>query len=220
MYKKNSRKILCQAAGLLALCACFVSGTHAGLIVAVEGTEDSIRSVNADEGLAISFEILTSVEAVDIYAPIDCFNCTGSIFLTTNIGTDALISDLGRTLDFTSLSSSLLFENLTLSTGTYFLGLGVESGFAVWGTTGAPLVLNTPQGLVKSQYDVAELNASLLIASDFLINSQDAPLLFSVNSAMVPPSEIPIAGTTGLLAIGVFAMGFTRSRRRVCPKRN
>jgi len=158
------RTLLC---GLVA--AAGFSGSAVALtLVEVTGPDpaDSTQTIDEGEAGVISFVLDQPFSDVSITADeILCF-CTGTVYLTTEIGTSAS--------PFTSLVTAVDIEDETLSlsglnlgAGTYYVVLYVETGFAIWPANLTPTVTEHADASQSLDYRTDAADASYPPSSDF-----------------------------------------------------
>lgn len=189
------------------------AASAAPITAVTDDGSSSFAVANAGDGLAISFSLLENLQNVSIRAPVDCVGCTGQVFLTNAIGIGTDLTNLVDLFSFASLASQVLFSGLDLPAGTYYLGFGVESGFATWGTSASPSVLNTSQGEIGLQFAAAPIEAAFVPASDFIALLSGNAMLFAVDAELATAAgSVPLPASAALLAAGLGLL-LLRARR-------
>lgn len=185
---------------------CSITNANAALIYGIEGTDDGTAGIGAGQdivGAVTSFSLSESFTNLDITIPIDCFSCTGTVFLSNQIGSGTDLTNIAVITTIESLTSQTIFENLSLDSGLYFVGMVVETGFGTWDTTTTPGVFSvagtaaaSPTQYTSTTFDAGFNPASLFIADLTASNA----FLITVNADIAP---VPLPGAFVLLLSGI-----------------
>jgi hypothetical protein len=183
------------------------------------GTE-SFGLNDGPKGAATSFVLTSAFTNVDITIPIDCFNCTGTVFLSNSLGTGTILADTTFS-SLESLTSQTVFSIPWLATGQYFVGITVETGQGTWATNASPL-LSTVVGTSApdpTQFFATSLDLLLAAASPFsAVLAASNALLISITGdspvipPVVPPVNVPEPSSLILLMLGLTLVGTLRLR--------
>jgi hypothetical protein len=186
-------------------------------IYSIGGTADGAAGIGNGQnivGAVTSFTFSETFNNVDITLPFDCFSCTGTVFLSDQIGAGTTVANVARILTVESLVSQTVFDGLTLGSGTYFVGMVIDSGFAVWDTTTSPSLFTVPGTAAASptQYTSTTFDAGFHPASDFLADlTANNALMISIDGTV---SSVPIPAAAWLFGSGLIGLiGVARRRK-------
>ncbi|PWR02328.1 hypothetical protein DKT77_12315 [Meridianimarinicoccus roseus] len=196
-------KSLALTLGLTAFLA--VQAQAVTLAAVLDYTTQDTRFINATEAVAISFSLSDATSAISVSAPIDCAACEGEVFLTNDVGTGSSLANLVDWFALENITGSELFSGLSLPSGTYYLGVSVTSGFATWGESGTPTVIENSPGDIGLQYAASPILAGFPASSDFIARLSGDALLFEVETTAIPaPASVLllISAAGGLMALG------------------
>jgi hypothetical protein len=207
------------ARGLVAGCAAVFfafSGVPAqASIISIDGSGDTGQIIGVDQAVAISFVLTQSFTNVSISAPINSFGGSGGLWLQKNaIGPTASFADVIFAEPFDNTSVPPFATGLTLEPGLYFLIVSIDSGYATWTGSTAPVETVGAGAALGLEFYASGL-APFVPQTDFSVLFAPGALHYSVDGnaeALVPaPSAITLAG------LGLLSLAGTRRRRNSIP---
>lgn len=181
-------------------------------IVSVDGDEDSnalLGPLVANPGAAAGFRLNDDYENVSITIEFRCFfDCAGDIalFSGTDIGPGAEPSATIRVGEFDSTSTTIGIENISfLSSGDYFLAIGVNQGSISWRASSVPNV--STDGISENLNDLLVENLSLTSVVLSTFSAFDGFLHITITGDRVqngdPMSEVPLPGAALFFIAGL-----------------
>ena len=90
---------------------------------------------------AEAFALTQTLTGISISAPTVCAGCTGTVFLTNDVGPSATLANVFNTNNYTGQQT--LFSGISLGPGTYFLIIAIESGSFGWTASDSPVFFGT-----------------------------------------------------------------------------
>lgn len=195
---------------------------QAAPVYGIGGVQDGVKGLGAGQthvGAVTSFTFSETFANVTITIPIDCVGCTGTVFLTDQIGPGTTLSNLAEMFTLESLVSQTVFSGLTLGAGTYFVGMVVTTGFGLWDTTSAPSVFTVAGTAVAgpTQFTADAFDAGLHPRSNFIADlAATHALMISIDGERAAPPPPPPVGVDepGVLALALIGLLGLAPRRR------
>lgn len=135
-------------------------------VLDVSGAGDIGQTCNVRQAVATSFVISSAFTNVSVSAPVLGFSATGGMWLIrSQLGPGTTLSHVVDAQAYSS-ASPFGFRGLSLSPGTYFLVLHIDTGFAAWPGSTSPTINAHPDASVGLDFRVNSL-AGFVPASNF-----------------------------------------------------
>ena len=184
-------------------------------IIRVDGSGDTGQIIGVDEAVAISFQLTQSFTNVSISAPINSFGASGGLWLQKNaIGPTASFADVIIAQPYNNTSVSPFATGLTLEPGLYFLIVSIDSGYATWTGSTAPVETIGAGAALGLEFNASDLEP-FVPQTDFSVLFAPGALHYSLDGdavVLVPaPSAIILSG------LGLLGLAGRRRRRSSIP---
>ena len=194
-----------------------VKAALADTVISETGSAFSNLPLSLTQAGCVSWTSTTAFTSLSITARLTGFvqtGATGTAYLTTKIGSGTTAANQIASGTFTfpsSGSDTVLFSNLTLGPGTFFLTLAAPQANNSW--LGGDAVNRVPPitgpGVAFAGQYSSDTRASYAPASIFSAISGNSPLLFTVTGTAVPEPQL-----SALLFVGAGVLLAQRIRQR------
>ena len=157
---------------------------------------------------AEAFALTQTLTGISISAPTVCAGCTGTVFLTNDVGPSATLANVFNAANYTGQAT--LFSGISLGPGTYFLIIAIESGSFGWTASDSPVFFGT--GGASDQASLSASPVALIpYQSNFLIFAPD--LLYTLTAD--DPVPVPEPATWTMMATALLFGAKWRNVRAV-----